>query len=66
MPETPALSPAASTAADSLAELRSRLTVRRRQLLDELATGQQLDPGFLVLLGHVHLALAALDAEAAP
>jgi hypothetical protein len=52
--------------ADSLAELRDRLTMRRRQLLEELATGP-LDSGYLVLLGHVHLALEALeDAESAP
>jgi hypothetical protein len=52
--------------------LRSVLTLRRRALLDRLATdsaggnltaGQGIDPGFLRLLADTHTAIAALDAE---
>jgi hypothetical protein len=52
---------------DELQQLRSVLAIRRRGLLDRLASDQSgvIEPGFLRLLADTHTAIAAVDAELA-
>jgi hypothetical protein len=52
---------------DELQQLRSVLAIRRRGLLDRLASDQSgvIEPGFLRLLVDTHTAIAAVDAELA-
>ena len=50
---------------DELQQLRSVLAIRRRGLLDRLATDESgsIEPGFLRLLADTHTVIAAVDAE---
>jgi hypothetical protein len=54
-----------------LLQLRDRLVIQRRALLDRLATDVKggpdriVEPGFLRLLADTHTAIAAVDAERA-
>jgi hypothetical protein len=50
---------------DELQQLRSVLAIRRRGLLDRLASDQSgvIEPGFLRLLADTHAVIAAVDAE---
>jgi hypothetical protein len=52
---------------DELQQLRSVLAIRRRGLLDRLASDQSgvIEPGFLRLLADTHTAIAAVDAALA-
>jgi hypothetical protein len=52
---------------DELQQLRSVLAIRRRGLLDRLASDQSgvIESGFLRLLADTHTAIAAVDAELA-
>jgi hypothetical protein len=48
---------------EELITLRDVLTIRRRSLLDRLATDEVLEPAFIRLLAETHAAIAAVDAE---
>jgi hypothetical protein len=52
---------------DELQQLRSVLAIRRRGLLDRLASDQSgvIEPAFVSLLADTHVAIAAIDAELA-
>jgi hypothetical protein len=52
---------------DELQQLRDVLALRRRGLLDRLATDQSgiIEPAFVSLLADTHTAIAAIDAELA-
>ena len=46
-----------------LLTLRDVLALRRRALVDRLATDEVLEPAFIRLLAETHAAIAAVDAE---
>ena len=50
---------------DDLLTLRNVLTLRRRALIDRLATDTSgtIEPAFVTLLADLHTAIAAVDAE---
>jgi hypothetical protein len=53
--------------ADALRHLRDVLALRRRGLVDRLATDESgtIEPAFVSLLADTHTAIAAVDAELA-
>jgi hypothetical protein len=53
--------------ADELQHLRDVLTLRRRGLVDRMATDTSgvIEPAFVSLLAETHTAIAAVDAELA-
>ena len=53
--------------ADELIALRDVLTLRGRALVDRLATDTSgtIEPAYVSLLAHTHIAIAAVDAELA-
>lgn len=59
--------PSPTVTADELQHLRDVLDIRRRSLIDRLATDTSgvIEPAFVSLLADTHTAIAAVDAEIA-